>query len=99
MRTEQETGPEPLFDLGQLVATSGALEALKDAEQNPAELIDRHVIGDWGDLEDEDKKENELSLARGFRIFSSYKLNSGTRVWVITEADRSATTILLPDEY
>jgi hypothetical protein len=55
--------------------------------------------GDWGDLDEEDKRENEFSLQHGFRIFSSYILSSGDKLWVITEADRSVTTLLLPDEY
>ena len=77
----------------------GALDALIKAEQNPVELLVRHVTGDWGDLEDEDKKENELSFKEGFRILSAYNLETGIKVWVITEADRTATTILLPDDY
>jgi hypothetical protein len=89
----------PLFELGQVVGTPGALQALTEAGQLPAELLTRHVTGDWGDLCDEDKEENALSVEQGFRILSAYELNSGTKVWVITEADRSATTILLPDEY
>ena len=99
MESEQDNNQEPLFGLGQVVATPGALQALQDAEQDPVELIRRHVSGDWGDLVDEDKKENELSVEEGFRIFSAYELNSGVKVWLITEADRSATTFLLPDEY
>ena len=63
------------------------------------ELIISHVNGDWGDLEDEDKKENELSVKEGFRILSAYHLDTGAKVWVITEWDRSVTTILLPEEY
>ncbi len=57
------------------------------------------MTGDWGDLDDEDKKENELSVKEGFRILSAYKLETGVKVWVITEWDRSVTTIFLPDEY
>ena len=91
--------PKPLFELGQIVGTPGALQVLQEAEQEPFELLLRHVIGDWGDMSDEDKEENELSVEKGFRIFSAYKLKTGVKVWVITEWDRSATTILLPDEY
>jgi hypothetical protein len=72
---------------------------LIEAEQNPVELLARHVTGDWGDLDDEDKKENELSVKEGFRILSAYHLETGAKVWVITEWDRSVTTLLLPDEY
>ena len=90
---------EPLFDLGQIVGTPGALQAMQEAEQDPLELLVRHVTGDWGDLPDEDLAENELSVERGLRVFSSYKLNTGAKVWVITEWDRSVTTFLLPAEY
>ena len=90
---------KPLFELGQLVGTPGAIRALQDAEQNPLELLYRHVTGDWGLLDDEDKKENEFSIEHGFRILSAYKLDTGVKVWLLTEADRSATTFLLPDEY
>jgi len=61
-------------------------------------LVQRHMSGDWGDLSAEDKAENELSLREGFRILSAYELE-GQRYWIITEADRSVTTILLPQEY
>ena len=75
------------------------MQALEEAGQHPVELLARHVTGDWGDLCDEDKAENELSVEQGFRILSAYELQTGTKLWVITEADRSATTFLLPDEY
>lgn len=88
-----------LFPLGRVVATPGALEALAEAGINPAALLDRHVVGDWGELCEEDRKENEFSLNRGFRLLSSYPLPESQKVWVITEADRSATTLLLPSEY
>ena len=91
--------PKPLFELGQVVGTPGALLALEDAEQHPVELLTRHVTGDWGCLPEEDKEENELSVAKGFRIFSAYGLHTGVNVWLITEWDRSVTTILLPEEY
>lgn len=91
--------PKPLFEPGQVVGTPGAVQALQEAGQDPFELLLRHVTGDWGELDDEDKKENELSVEQGFRILSAYQLETGVKVWVITEADRSATTILLPEEY
>jgi hypothetical protein len=75
------------------------VDALIEATQESVELLLRHVTGDCGDLDDEDKKENELSVKEGFRILSSYHLETGLKVWVITEWDRSVTTILLPDEY
>jgi hypothetical protein len=87
------------FSLGQVVATPGALDALTVAGQTPLDLLQRHVAGDWGDLGEADQAENELSLKQGFRIFSAYILKTGVKVWVITEADRSATTLLLPEEY
>jgi hypothetical protein len=89
----------PLFTLGQVVATPGALDALQTAKVDPRQLLKRHVAGDWGDLSDEDKKENDFSIGRELRIFSAYNLSDQTKVWVITEADRSATTLLLPSEY
>jgi len=88
-----------LFSLGHVVATPGALQALEDSGQPASEFLDRHVSGDWGELQEEDCKENELSLKEQFRILSAYHLKSGTKIWVITEADRSSTTILLPEEY
>ena len=87
----------PRFELGQLVATPGALEALNEESIWP--YIKRHANGDWGDVCAEDKKENELSLKEGFRLLSAYHLPDGCKIWIITEADRSATTILLPEEY
>ena len=87
------------FPLGQVTATPGALRALERAEQLPAEFLDRHVNGDWGDMPEEDKQENEFSIQHGFRIFSAYTTSAGDKIWVITEADRSATTLLLPSEY
>ncbi len=96
---DQQPSPAPLFSLGQTVATPGALKSLTVAEVDPLELLSRHVTGDWGDLDEEDKKENEFSIEKGFRILSAYTLPTGVKVWIITEADRSATTILLPSEY
>ena len=90
--------PNPRFSLGQLVATPGALEALNEINFLPATLIKRHHHGDWGDLDDEDKVANEEALANFDRIFSAYIIQN-VKFWVITEADRSVTTILLPSEY
>jgi hypothetical protein len=87
------------FQLGQLVATQGALSALEQAGQSPIEFIHRHQSGDWGDLSQEDKRENEFSVDKYLRIFSAYHTAKGDKLWVITEADRSATTILFPSEY
>ncbi len=88
------------FELGELVATPGALEVLGEFEVSPSELLARHAAGDWGAVPPEDARENELSVREGFRIVSSYPVGETARkVWVITEADRSSTCILLPEEY
>lgn len=99
MNTPEKSKPKPLFPLGQVLATPGALEALGQAEQSPDEFLARHHAGDWGDLCQEDIAENEFSLKHDLRLFSEYTLRDGTRLWIITEADRSATTLLLPKEY
>lgn len=89
----------PLFPLGMVVGTPGAVRALQKAGQQSAEFLDRHVNGDWGDIPEEDRKENEFSLQHGFRILSAYTTGAGDRIWILTEADRSATMILLQHEY
>ena len=88
-----------LFPLGQIVATPGALEALEASQQSPAEFLARHAKGDWGELSADDIAENEFSLKNGFRLLSSYITAAGVKIWVITEEDRSLTTVLLPDDY
>jgi hypothetical protein len=95
----QQLKKQPAFELGLIVATPGALAALEKAGQEPGEFLTRHVNREWGDLSSEDKKENDHSLEYGFRLLSSYRTNAGDRLWIITEADRSATTLLLPEEY
>ena len=95
----QQTERKPLFDLGQFVATPGALVALEKSGQSPTEFLERHVKGDRGELSEDDRKENQLSVEKGFRILSSYKTHAGARLWVITEGSRCHTTILLPEEY
>jgi hypothetical protein len=87
------------FELGVVVATPGALELLGEFEISPSELVERHASGDWGDVPPEDARENEYSLKHGFRVFSSYPLPSGEQVWILTEADRSSTCLLLAREY
>jgi hypothetical protein len=89
----------PKFTLGRIVATPGALKAIEEANQNPFEFIQRHQAGDWGELCEEDKRENKFSVRNGFRILSAYRTRTGVKIWVITEADRSLTTLLLPHEY
>jgi hypothetical protein len=84
--------------LGRVVATPGALELLEEAGENPHLLLIRHRMGDWGELCAHDRRENELSLRHGWRLVSSYPVGDGV-VWIITEADRSYTTVLLPTEY
>lgn len=93
------TTPKPLFGLGQVVATLGALSAMTELDIAPLDLIHRHVTGDWGDLGSEDQQQNLLAIRSGLRIFSSYEISASVKIWSITEADRSSTTLLLPDEY
>jgi hypothetical protein len=84
--------------LGRVVATPGALKLLGKAREHPFEYLARHATGDWGDLCAFDRRQNEIALRDGYRVLSSYEVPAG-RVWIITEADRSVTTILLPEEY
>jgi hypothetical protein len=88
----------PTIHLGQLVATPGALTALQESGQSPLDFVARHVTGDWGEVDQEDWQLNDEAVKEGTRILSAYSLNSGVRIWIISE-DRSVTTILLPDEY
>jgi hypothetical protein len=88
-----------LFDLGLVVATPGALDILRRAGQSPADFIKRHASGDWGDVDGHDEKQNWIALREGARILSSYKTATNETLWVITEADRSSTCLLLPSEY
>ena len=90
---------KPKFPLGQVCATPGALEALGRSAQEPGFFLAKHVSGDWGDVDQEDWQENELSLREGFRILSVYTTLLGEKLWVLTEADRRVTTLLLPAEY
>ena len=87
------------FPLGEVVATPGALDLLDRTATNALDLLLRHQRGDWGSVPEEDAAENRQSIETGCRILSSYFLNDTERLWIITEADRSATTLLLPDEY
>ncbi|ALV54779.1 MULTISPECIES: hypothetical protein [Burkholderia] len=89
----------PRFKLGRIFATPAALEAITDARVSIVDLLIRHVCGDWGDLSESDREQNELSIEVGLRLLSSYVLPSGQTVWVITEWDRSSTTFLLPGDY
>ena len=87
------------FPLGQLVATPGALQAMERAGQSPLVFLSRHRCGDWGDVCPGDAKLNDEALREGGRLLSSYRTIGGEVLWIITEFDRSVTTILLPDEY
>ncbi|MBH9723591.1 hypothetical protein JAO10_24995 [Burkholderia contaminans] len=89
----------PRFKLGRIFATPAALEAITDARVSIIDLLIRHVRGDWGDLSESDREQNELSIEVGLRLLSSYVLPGGQTVWVITEWDRSSTTFLLPGDY
>lgn len=89
----------PLFPLGRILATPGAMAAFESSGDQPLDFLLRHASGDWGDLSPEDIRENELSVQHGWRILSAYKLSDGTKIWIITEATRESTTILLPSDY
>ena len=88
----------PLLSLGRVVATRSALDFCTKHEINPSTLLQRHLGGDWGDLDMEDVEANVRALQWGGRIFTSYTLPQG-KLWVITEADRSSTCVLLPEDY
>lgn len=88
-----------LFPLGQVFMTIGAREALEESNQQPFEFLSRHQTGDYGIIGKEDWKENDFSVKEGFRILSAYKTAKDVKIWVITEANRSSTTCLLPSEY
>ncbi len=85
------------FPLGHLVMTQGASQVLSVEDVTAA--VRRHIQGDWGEVDQDDWRENDLSLKEGFRLLSAYTSKEGERFWIITEADRSATTVLLPSEY
>ena len=102
MQPNHSTNKQPTitrFALGQTFITPGAEEALQIAGQTATEFLRRHMSCDWGELSEDDIAENELSLEQGFRLLSNYQTGKGQQLWIITEADRSATTILLPSEY
>jgi hypothetical protein len=87
------------FNSGQIVATPAAIDALERAGESMSTYLNRHLSGDWGDVDAEDKATNERSLEDDERLLSAYHLNDGTKLWVLTEWDRSATTVLLPEDY
>jgi hypothetical protein len=87
------------FALGQIVATPGALEALNAAGQTPSFFLDQHAVGNWGEVNAEDKSLNDLALVDGSRLLSAYRTLKNSRIWIITEANRASTCLLLPEEY
>ena len=91
------TIPVTVFRLGRIVATPNARESL--TQEDILTAIQRHQAGDWGNLPDDNRAANDRALAQGGRIVSAYNAMNGTRFWLITEADRSITTILLPEDY
>jgi len=97
----QNTGKAParLFNPGKTVATPGAFDAMSQLGVWPFDLLARHISGDWGDLSKEDCTANDEALKQGLRLLSAYQITSALRIWIITEHDRSVTTMLLPAEY
>ena len=85
------------FPLGKVCSTPGAIQLLQEGEA--LSMLSRHLRGDWGEVNEQDWKENDFSVTNGYRILSAYKARCGEEIWIITEADRSVTTLLLPDEY
>ena len=88
-----------IISLGKVVATPGAVTALEEALESPLGYLMRHASRDWGEIPPEDWEENEFSIKNELRVLSAYTLTNGAKIWIITEADRSITTILLPSEY
>ena len=97
-KSENPPFPEAKFEMGQIVITPGAIAGLSLVNRHPVQLLASHVVGEWGDLPEVDIEENERSLEHGFRLLSAYKIED-QRFYVITEWDRSTTTVLLPEEY
>jgi hypothetical protein len=99
-RVEQSRAmSRPRFVLGQVVATPGALEALEEAGHLPQEFLHRHMACDWGEVDPHDWQMNEQAVRYGGRLLSAYRTKKGVKIWIITESDRSVTTLLLPSEY
>ncbi len=89
----------PRFQSGQVVSTPGVHNLIVSGELNPSPFLRRHLQGDWGDLSENDRRCNNAALKTGDRLFSAYQVNSDLKLWIITEGDRSVTTLLLPSEY
>jgi hypothetical protein len=90
---------QPRFEAGQVVMTTGVNDLTQHGAFNPVLYLQRHLDGDWGDLCAEDRRANDAALKHGDRLFSSYRITDDLKLWIITEWDRSVTTLLLPDEY
>ena len=88
-----------LFRSGRICATDGVAHLIETGRLDPRPYVTRHLTGDWGDLCEEDRQFNNAGLKLGSRLLSSYDVSPDLRLWIITEADRSATTLLLPSEY
>jgi hypothetical protein len=89
-----------MLSLGRIFASVGAIGAFAEAlDESPDSFLSRHVNGDWGELDNDDRKANEYALRHGLRVLSVYRLSTGVEIWLLTESDRSSTTILLPSEY
>ncbi|MDR5778089.1 hypothetical protein QCE63_01440 [Caballeronia sp. LZ065] len=99
MHAYQVRPVRPRLRLGRLFATPGAIDALRATSVSAGDLLSRHLRGDWGVLSEEDRKQNELALELGLRVLSCYVLSPNVKVWIITEWDRSVTTVLLPCDY
>ena len=90
---------QPRFQAGHLVMTAGVNDLVQRGDLDPVPYLQRHLNGDWGDLCDDDRRSNDAALENGDRLFSSYRITPDLKLWIITEWDRSVTTLLLPDEY
>jgi hypothetical protein len=90
---------QPRFPTGQLIVTAGVDELIRHGRLNPSAYLARHLSGDWGDLCDEDRRLNDTALRSGDRLLASYRVAPDLKLWIITEWDRSVTTLLLPEEY
>lgn len=89
----------PILHLGLIVATPQAIDVLRQAEQKASEFLNRHAYGDWGEVSKADRNLNDRAIREGERVISAYRTRNDHRLWIITEADRSCTTLLLPEEY
>ena len=104
MDDSNEENTSPPFPLGRVIMTHNVQAKLQEAHPDRWEpelmgLIHRHASGDWGDLDEDDKRQNDLDLNRGLRLFSAYTTSHEVKIWIISEADRSVTTVLLPEDY